>query len=260
MLLKRKLFCYINFELQPNDKDKPSPVWNTIQKVSSYKTHYRHDLLRHFICVPTTCPKITVLNDTDPGFKRELSSCLSEKYQHLGLKGEVTKVVCKSSDYPYQKDYVDYIVLAVFAVYMLWITFASFYDLNKRYDTLENYKNFATSSGGKIITAFSIASNWTKLKSENKSPEAEKLRCVQGIRVYMTFMVILVHTILSVAAIPIGNPKFIEEVTVLWYSSVILVLQNLVEGGVSQTITDHHKFHSKTICALVVQKMYDYYY
>nr|CAH7730472.1 unnamed protein product [Callosobruchus chinensis] len=211
MLLKHKLYCHVNFQLQPVDKDKPSPVWNTIQKVSSNKAHYRHDLLRHFICIPTTCPKIKVLNETDPGFRKGLIDCLSEKYHHVGLKGEVTNVVCKTSDYPYQKDYVDYIVLAAFGAYMLWITFASILDLRQRYDTLENYKKFATSACGKIITAFSIASNWTKLKSENKSPEAEKLRCVQGIRVYMTFMVILVHTILSVAAIPIGNTKFIEE-------------------------------------------------
>ncbi|VEN42015.1 unnamed protein product [Callosobruchus maculatus] len=211
MLLKHKLYCYVHFQLQPNDKNKPPPVWNTIQKVSSHKTHYRHDLLRHFICIPTTCPKIKVLNETDPGFKRDLSSCLSEKYHHLGLKGEVTKVLCKTSDYPYQKDYMDYIVLGALIAYMLWIAFASFYDLRKRYGDLEEYKKFAVSSHGKIITAFSIASNWTKLKSENKSPEAEKLKCVQGIRVYMSFLVILVHTIVSVTAIPIGNPKFIEE-------------------------------------------------
>ncbi|CAH1959032.1 unnamed protein product [Acanthoscelides obtectus] len=211
MMLKKKLYCYVNFELKPTNREKPSPVWNTIEKVSSKKIHYRHDLLRHFICVPTTCPKITVLNETDPKFKMEVGACLSEKYQYLGLKGEVTEIACKTSIYTHQTDHVDYIVLGILVTYMLWVTFASLYDLCKRYDTPENYKTFATSSAGTMITAFSVPSNWTKLKSENKSPAAEKLKCVQGIRVYMTFLVILVHTLLSVTGSPIANTKFIEE-------------------------------------------------
>lgn len=65
---------------------------------------------------------------------------------------------------------------------------------------------------GKLVTSFSIPSNWSKLKSFPAGNDFDKLKSIQGIRVYMTFMVIGVHASLAVGALPSSNPNFFEEV------------------------------------------------
>lgn len=67
--------------------------------------------------------------------------------------------------------------------------------------------------GGTIITAFSIPNNWYRLTSVNESPDARKLRPIQGIRFYNMISVIMCHSIMVALAGPTANTKDVENVS-----------------------------------------------
>ncbi|KAG5866007.1 hypothetical protein JTB14_018187 [Gonioctena quinquepunctata] len=211
MFGKRALYCIVHYQLAPLDEKNPPEVWNTIKEVSSSELHYRHDILRQFVCVPQTCPKVRIYNGSHPDFREELRNCLDDKHRNMGFHGSIEEVTCRTQNSLYEIDKVDYIFAAVFILYMAFVLLASLYDLVRRYDPEEEYGKFKQSSRGKIVTSFSIPSNWNRLKSIPTSKDYEKLQSVQGLRVYMTFIVVAVHTGVSFTAVPVLNPKFIEN-------------------------------------------------
>lgn len=62
------------------------------------------------------------------------------------------------------------------------------------------------------MTKFSIPSNWDKLKQIPAGGDFEKLKSIQGLRVYLSIMVVAVHTCLTFSAIPVSNTQWLEEV------------------------------------------------
>lgn len=84
---------------------------NFLQAVSSSPTHYRHDLIRHFMCIPDTCPGITITDPKDVRLKAELDRCLNRKYSPMGLRGTTEIIKCKSAKPPYDFQTLDYVVL-----------------------------------------------------------------------------------------------------------------------------------------------------
>lgn len=73
--------------------------------------YYRHDKLRHGICVPKTCPNISqelyYVGNHDEVLEKELSFCYSEKYKEKGLKGHVIEMHCENQEPFYPIDNVD---------------------------------------------------------------------------------------------------------------------------------------------------------
>lgn len=70
------------------------------QNVSSDPRNYRHDRLRHGICVPETCK--AQYNDSSNTITEAIQACYSQKFQTIGLSGNVTFLKCQTphSDYP----------------------------------------------------------------------------------------------------------------------------------------------------------------
>ncbi|KAJ8911703.1 hypothetical protein NQ315_013165, partial [Exocentrus adspersus] len=102
MLGKDALYCSFTYEVEPLNSLNTSEVWNIIQEVSSDEFNYRHDRLRHRICVPLTCPDA----------KREtliegITACYNKKFYSLGLKGTVSALTCETTEPKYPVDSVD---------------------------------------------------------------------------------------------------------------------------------------------------------
>ncbi|CAH1235888.1 unnamed protein product [Diabrotica balteata] len=210
MILKDKaLYCEITYEFAPINPNNPPAMWKTIKEVSSSKLHYRHDLLRLFVCVPKSCPMAKISNSTNEELRKDLNDCIDERHRSLGFKGIVKINACKRENPIYEVDIGDWLFAIAFFSYMSFILLCTMVEYKNREDE-GFYKN--TSTAGKIILSFSIMSNWNKLKTVPTGPKFERLRPVQGLRVYLSILVILVHTGLSQVAIPVTNPKFLEDI------------------------------------------------
>ncbi|CAG9863719.1 unnamed protein product [Phyllotreta striolata] len=211
MLMKeRAFFCEIVYQLTPINPESPPKVWKTIQESSASNLHYRHDKLRRFICVPKTCPNVKTYNKTHPDLQKELTQCYNDRYKHEGLKGSIEVVDCRTSQPIYQTDTIDWIAATAFLSYIALVLAFSAIDYSKSYDE-ENYKSFKDSSVGKFVVAFSLPSNWKKLKSVPSGYDFDRLKPVQGLRVYMSIMVVAVHAAVAQVGVPIINTKFIED-------------------------------------------------
>ncbi|KAF7270027.1 hypothetical protein GWI33_016969 [Rhynchophorus ferrugineus] len=78
-----------------------------------------------------------------------------------------------------------YQVGTIFSIYLAFVLFASFY---------EGYKR-----------------NWIRLKTVNSTHEIERLRCIQGMRLYNTALVVFSHTALSLISGPVANARYPES-------------------------------------------------
>ncbi|KAJ8973300.1 hypothetical protein NQ317_002785 [Molorchus minor] len=104
MLSKEATFCTFTFELQPLHSEKESDIWKIISKVSSDPRNYRHDRLRHGICIATTCPNSSKsLNMTS--ISKGIELCYKEKYNYLGLKGKLQTFPAKQQKMNIQSIY-----------------------------------------------------------------------------------------------------------------------------------------------------------
>lgn len=108
MLDDDALYCSVTYELQSLNNE--SETWLTIQVsfrqflkvryligfiqgLSVRNENYNYSKIRHWICVRTSCSKITNLNVTNLELKSQLGQCLDEKFAQFGLKGVVSKLV-----------------------------------------------------------------------------------------------------------------------------------------------------------------------
>ncbi|XP_030766811.1 uncharacterized protein LOC115890654 [Sitophilus oryzae] len=184
MLLKEKAFyCSLTYQLKPLNETSPPDVWKIIQKVSNVSTNYRHDKLRHSICVPHSCPNVSKASDDDPKLWKGIQACYDSKFSARGLKGEVTQMSCDTQDSKYPIDWLDITYGVVLGVYVVIVLYATFREGVARYDSKEVYDKLMETPKGKLLSAFSITKNWIRLKTVNSNKETEKLRSIQVIRV-----------------------------------------------------------------------------
>lgn len=76
------------------------------QELSADDFNYRHDHLRHWICVPKTCPDINLTNK-DINLGKEINGCYNEKFAKMGFTGILTKLKCESNKPRYPIDWID---------------------------------------------------------------------------------------------------------------------------------------------------------
>ncbi|CAH0550012.1 unnamed protein product [Brassicogethes aeneus] len=220
LLQNRALYCSITFELEPLDAENPSEIWKIVKSVSSVPSNYRHDHLRHGICVPTTCPNTSALSLQDQSeITKDINDCYNNKYENMGLKGNVTKIDCLTYNFSYPIDQYDIIVAVLILFYIGFIIFASVYEeIAKRKSRLQ-YDEIISKTIGKYLAAFSISKNWKRL---TKVDENQELRCLAGIKFFNMIFVVLAHTMLSVFAGGIFNTKFSENLTKNTFNMIII--------------------------------------
>ncbi|CAG9821311.1 unnamed protein product [Phaedon cochleariae] len=210
MLGKKAFYCSITYQLEPIDQRNPPNIWRVIKEASASELHYRHDKLHLMACIPQRCPNVRIYNETHPDFHSQLTECYNRKYRTMDLRGNVLEVRCRSNKPLYDIDNMDYIAGAIFTIYIALVLLASAYDYTRKSDPAESTKN-TKPPFEKFVTAFSIPTNWNKLKSVPTGEDFDKLKSVQGIRVYMTVLVIMVHTSITFVGVPLINPRFFEQ-------------------------------------------------
>lgn len=68
-------------------------------------------------------------------------------------------------------------------------------------------------SVGKIMTCFSITSNFYRLRKIKETEDTKSLKVIQGIRFLNMVLVIACHYVMVSIAGPISNTKFVETVS-----------------------------------------------
>ncbi|XP_019768812.2 nose resistant to fluoxetine protein 6 isoform X2 [Dendroctonus ponderosae] len=236
------LFCVFTFELGPTP-DTNSKIWEIIKNVSDNPLNYRHDQLRHGICVPETCK--THYNDSSNTITQAIQACYNEKLQTLGLGGNVVFLHCQTPHSDYPVDVYDIAFGAILFVYCAFVVFASIYERHlvaggeSKY-LVNSSKNAFQSTGsdrntytvpvqaksnskknllqikrsvGAFISAFSVPKNWYRLRSTTSNPDHRKLRSIQGMRFYTIMCVVAIHTIMNHLGGPVANPQYTENIT-----------------------------------------------
>ncbi|XP_049824719.1 nose resistant to fluoxetine protein 6 isoform X2 [Aethina tumida] len=208
-------FCSFDYHLEPLDSKNISDTWRIIQDVISDRMNYRHDRLRHYICVRDHCPGIPIMDENDPELWRLIEDCYNEKYEHMGLKGKITRMMCDTeTTNRYPIGYFEILVAILLISYFGYVIFATFLEGVYRYKSEEEYNKFVNSPFGKFVAPFSLTINWIRLKAvKDGHPDIERLRCIQGVRTYNLLLVILSHTALSNLSLPLSNTRYAETVT-----------------------------------------------
>ncbi|KAB0804317.1 hypothetical protein PPYR_01287 [Photinus pyralis] len=214
MALKQKaLYCSVTIQLSPFHTNH-SKVWKTIEKVISNEKYYRHDRLRHMICVRQFCPstskKISILKHDETSLKDEISECYSDKYAHLDLNGSVTQIRCETDQPRYSLDLLDICIAALYGVILLFLIIGTVYEGTARLKTKEEYEALTTSTCGSIISCFSLIKNWKRLAGKSTNVDVRPLKCMNGLRTCNIMAVILSHTFILSLAVPSVNPTFLE--------------------------------------------------
>lgn len=78
--------------------------------MSSNPQNYRHDKLRHGICVPQTCAPYYSQNTI---VKESIKKCYNEKYREKGLKGSISTLNCQTNRSDYLIDAYDIVYALV---------------------------------------------------------------------------------------------------------------------------------------------------
>ncbi|KAJ3659719.1 hypothetical protein Zmor_011393 [Zophobas morio] len=206
------LYCSISFQLYPKTAENASDTWKVIEKVSNTQSYYRHDLLRHGICVSQRCPNIPKLEllNNNVHYIKELSDCYSTKFERLSIEGRIRTIHCQTRDSLYPVDFYDYIVGIILLTIIVLVITASLYDAY--HSPNFSNENFRTRKFGIFLSSFSIIRNWKKLTTINlNNPDAKALSSLQGIRFYNVVGVIIAHTFTINMAVPILNPRYMES-------------------------------------------------
>ncbi|KAJ8927005.1 hypothetical protein NQ314_020568, partial [Rhamnusium bicolor] len=107
MLLEDEaLYCFFTYQLEPLNPTNVPEIWKIIEEVSSDEYNYRHDHLRHGICIPLTCPNIGS-NDNETILLEGITNCYNKKFKNMELKGIATNLLCETNKPKYPVDWLD---------------------------------------------------------------------------------------------------------------------------------------------------------
>ncbi|XP_045483781.1 nose resistant to fluoxetine protein 6-like isoform X2 [Harmonia axyridis] len=213
MLLREKaLYCTISYQLQAVDEENPSKKWNNIKELIKNPRNYRHDILRHGICVPTTCPNATTYLKEISQFEAEMTKCYNNKFAKDGLNGGITYMHCQTNRNLPLDEY-DISMITFLTIYLTLVLIATIFEGLARYKPKIEYEEITGTSFGKIMTCFSIPYNFYRLKTIKENEEIKSLKVIQGIRFLNMILVILCHNIMLTLLGPISNTKFVETLT-----------------------------------------------
>ncbi|KAB0804319.1 hypothetical protein PPYR_01289 [Photinus pyralis] len=217
MLGKNALYCTVKLQIAPIRNSTNLRIWKIIQKTISNVKNYRHDWLRHGICIPLSCPKmasnISNYINNERSLREGIVECYSSKLQELGLTSSVMEMHCETEKPFYGIDNYDIAVAICFIVLIIIVLSSSFYEGLARYKSQAYYNKITSTTHGRIIACFSIPKNWERLKAESKDPNVQQLKFINGIRVYTMLLVVITHASMVGFITFAANPKFPETMT-----------------------------------------------
>ncbi|XP_060524969.1 nose resistant to fluoxetine protein 6-like isoform X2 [Cylas formicarius] len=208
MLRRDALFCTFAYRIKFLDEN--TALRNLIKNVSDNPQNYRHDILRHGICVPNLCPPN---NKTQNSTKDLIQNCYNSKFSEFGFEGQITDLNCETNFSKYKVDIYDKTLGAMLLGYIGLTIIASIYEGVARYKDKKAYYQSCQIGVGLYLSAFSIPKNWYRLRTINNDPHVKKLRSIQGMRFYTMICVIMTHTLMTFFGGPVSNPQYSEQST-----------------------------------------------
>nr|CAH7730461.1 unnamed protein product [Callosobruchus chinensis] len=204
--LQKGLYCSFTYTLKPIEENE-TKLWSDIKELSSNPYNYKHDILRHSICVTSLCPN---LNTSSLQLQEEINRCYDQRYNSLGIAGSISGLKCEGISSEHPIDGVDIFLASLFFIYMAVIAVATLLD------TICDIHRVFGKRVALILEAFAIMKNWHRLKTIKPSPDVERLRSIQGIRFYNMVLVILTHVVLFSLMGPVTNTTQTENLTQRW--------------------------------------------
>ncbi|KAJ3652943.1 hypothetical protein Zmor_018866 [Zophobas morio] len=199
-------YCLVSIKLNPENPANTTKVWNVIKDVSSNTDNYRHDLLRHGLCLPNHCEHCSA------NFSQRVEQIYDEKFKNLGLVTTVDKIRCETKNSDYVVGKLDYILAILAASGFVFVVTLSFALELFKYQSSEKYDTFSKTGVGHILTCFSVSQNWKILTKINpKDYKSDFVPSMQGVRFICSVWIIYVHTAIVTLAIPLANPEYTEE-------------------------------------------------
>ncbi|XP_050498907.1 nose resistant to fluoxetine protein 6-like isoform X3 [Diabrotica virgifera virgifera] len=253
----KTLYCCFEYELEPLSNE--NPMWKAMQALSKDTYNYRHDNLRHCICVPTTCPNVTEKFEGNTTLTKQINNCYDKKMFKYGFRGTVNNLTCDTNISKFPVDWIDVLVASFFIVYISFVLLCTSVDsaIKNWYD--KEHENFANTSYGRIVTSFSLYASWNKLTTVKSTAEVDYLRPLQGLRFYNIIVVVLAHTFMVGLFSSVANTKFVETRslflgTIVMSSGVLSVsaMFCLSSTLLSYGIFSHFEKRKLTLNALVM--------
>ncbi|XP_050296175.1 nose resistant to fluoxetine protein 6-like [Anthonomus grandis grandis] len=172
----RNTYCLFDFKIEP--KDVKSNLWKNLENFKTDPLKLDRTILNRMICVPRLKPSDTYGLDT-----------LKEELKDPNISIKVLSIECeKEYDFFYFKAFFYCSVL----LYVALVFQCTWYH-HKRNNGIIMQNSWC----GRWYTTFSIIQNVQKLKEDNKNSDFQRLKCIQGIRVFNTMVVVFWHTVLS---------------------------------------------------------------
>ncbi|XP_066999865.2 nose resistant to fluoxetine protein 6 [Anabrus simplex] len=148
-------------------------------------------------CMPSTC------NSSD--LENLLNAAISQvtKEVHTNVHPEDCHTT-KAPDF----EVIDYVTLGLFSAILALIICSTLYDVTHQ----------DASNCSELYIVFSAYTNLKKLMSTSETNNNKNLGCLHGIRFFSIAYVILGHTYVNYALIPLHNPKMPDEFMQSWNS------------------------------------------
>ncbi|XP_050518254.1 nose resistant to fluoxetine protein 6-like isoform X3 [Diabrotica virgifera virgifera] len=203
------LYCNFEYELEPLNNE--NALWKTIQELSKDDCNYRHDNLRHWICVPTSCPNVTEKFEDGTTLTKQINNCYDNKMLKYGFKGTVKNLTCDTNKSKFPVNWIDILVGFLFIAYISFVLLCTIVDnvIQSCYE--KDYEDFSNTSYGRMVISFSLYRSWIRLTTVKSTPEVDYFRPLQGVRFYNQIIVILSHTTLAGLVSSVANTKFVES-------------------------------------------------
>ncbi|XP_041971568.1 O-acyltransferase like protein-like isoform X2 [Aricia agestis] len=165
-----------------------------IENYSSNPHHFNRTLLHRSYCVSSRC------SSTSSNATQRFLSCVREYEKDLGMEISLQSHHCDRGKTAAGTTYNDKVFIWVFLLLLALNMLGTLYDV-------------VTEGENKLLLAWSIRSNWQEITfaREVVSSQRMKLAPIQGLRMIMMILVIIVHAFITSHHMFISNPDYIEK-------------------------------------------------
>ncbi|XP_055616435.1 nose resistant to fluoxetine protein 6-like [Toxorhynchites rutilus septentrionalis] len=214
------VYCVVRAHIAPDDN---SLLWKNISLFSKDWRHYDHRIVERGLCVrdyktPATNAALDLNGADSPSEAQFFSALINQQLQEgysLRIEPDIQVYHCyrKENESP-PLDFLEILFLLITVPLILLVIFSTWKDLSLQ--NAQRYPNnyFAvshSSSGERLMTAFSFPRNIRRLKVSTGSDIRRDLRFLEGFRFIQMLRVTNLHVIIAMVKAPQVNPEDAEK-------------------------------------------------
>ncbi|CAH0549050.1 unnamed protein product [Brassicogethes aeneus] len=200
------IFCEMEIELKPIDEN--SKIWKLMNKtIDSFKFIPRN-ILRRALCVPRE------LQEQEKEMSKYVLSKIEYEVKDLNLTAGLKKIGCNRDPTFTTLDYTLIIMTVLYIVLLIWSTVDDFLVRKRDKKILNKEKKEdekKTPKTTSLFHSFSFISNLEKFRRTPTNPDYLRLKSMQGLKCFITFLIIVGHSFYSSFYSYLLNPDAIEQ-------------------------------------------------